>query len=137
MRKFDNFISALNVLTKTDIERAKTDEIYRTGILSQFNLTFELSWKALQAVMRLHSVLGVETGSPHEILKLGYKVGFIMDEKSWLGMLKDRNSSVHIYSENEADEIVLRVVEEYVPAFQALGDMLREKLAQTEDKISK
>ena len=130
MKKYDNFISALNVLKKADIERAKTDEIYRTGILGQFNLTFELSWKALQAVMRLHSVSGAGTGSPREILKLCYKVGFIKDEKAWFDMLRDRNSSVHIYSENEADEIVLRVVEEYVPAFQTLGDMLREKLAQ-------
>ncbi len=132
MRKYDNFISALNVLKKADIERAKTDEIYRTGILGQFNLTFELSCKALQAVMRSHSVSGADTGSPREILKLGYKVGFIRDEKAWLGMLKDRNSSVHIYRENEADEIALRVVEEYVPAFQRLGDTLREKMAQAE-----
>lgn len=58
------------------------------GVVGQFNLTFELAWKALQEVLRMHGVEGAETGSPREILQVGYKVGFVNDSSVWLLMLK-------------------------------------------------
>lgn len=51
----------------------------------------------------MHSVEGASTGSPREILQLGYKVGFINDAEVWLLMLKRRNTSVHIWNEDEVD----------------------------------
>ena len=39
-------------------------------------------------------VNGASTGSPREILQLGYKIGFINDSEVWLLMLKKRNTSV-------------------------------------------
>ena len=70
MKKFDNFSSCLNVLKNADFDFANDNEIYRTGVIGQFQLTFELSWKALQAVLRVHGAEGAETGSPREILQL-------------------------------------------------------------------
>ena len=95
MKKFENFSNCLKVLKKADFEQAKESEIYRTGIIAQFNLTFELSWKALQNVLRIHSVEGADVGSPREILQLAYKVGFISDSATWLLMLKKRNSLIN------------------------------------------
>ena len=40
----------------------QADDIYRTGIIGQFDLTFELAWKALQEGMRKHSVDEAENG---------------------------------------------------------------------------
>lgn len=54
MKKLDNFVSCLAVLQKADFDLAGKDEIYRTGVLGQFNLVFELAWKTLQEVLRLH-----------------------------------------------------------------------------------
>ena len=64
MKKLDNFVNCLEVLKTADFEMANENEIYRTGIVGQFNLTFELAWKALQAILRLHGAEGAETGSP-------------------------------------------------------------------------
>lgn len=47
MKKMDNFLNCLNVLKQADFSLATENEIYRTGIIGQFNLTFELAWKAL------------------------------------------------------------------------------------------
>ena len=47
MKKFDNFVNCLNVLKNADFSLARENEIYRTGVIGQFNLTFELAWKAL------------------------------------------------------------------------------------------
>ena len=54
MKKLDNFSRCLDVLKHADFEHADADEIYRTGVIGQFNLTLEHAWKALQAVLRVH-----------------------------------------------------------------------------------
>ena len=81
MKKLENFTNSLSILAEADFKLAEENDIYRTGIIGQFNLTFELAWKALQEIMRMHSVEGAATGSPREILQLGYKIGFINDSE--------------------------------------------------------
>ena len=133
MKKLDNFSNCLDILKNADFKFADDDDIYRTGVIGQFNLTFELAWKALQAVLRLHGAQGAETGSPREILQLGYKFGFVDDSAVWLLMLKKRNTSTHIYDEDEVDELILLIRDSFIPAFIKLRDTLNAKLAETED----
>ena len=130
MKKLDNYSSCPDVLRHADFEIAEENEIYRTGIIWQFNLTLELAWKALQEILKLHGAAGAETGSPREILQLGYKLGFLNDSAVWLLMLKKRNVSVHIYNEDDIDEMILLVRDSFIPAFSALEKTLREKLAE-------
>lgn len=133
MKKMDNFLNCLDVLKQADFSLAAENEIYRTGIVGQFNLTFELAWKALQQVLRVHGVQEAETGSPREIFQLGYKVGFIEDSSVWLLMLKKRNLSVHLYNEAEIDELLILIRDKFIPAFWQLGKMLQQKLAEVEE----
>ncbi|MBR1664506.1 MAG: HI0074 family nucleotidyltransferase substrate-binding subunit [Ruminococcus sp.] len=130
MKKLGNFVSRLNVLKGADFGFAGNNEIYRTGVIGQFNLTFELAWKALQAVLRIHGAEGAETGSPREILQLGFKTGFIDDQTVWLTMLKKRNSAAHIYDEDETDELLLLIRDSFTPAFCVLESTLKDKLAE-------
>ncbi len=132
MKKLDNFINCLTILANADFKMAETNDIYRTGVIGQFNLTFELAWKALQEIMRKHGVEDSYTGSPREILQLGYKFGFIDDSETWLLMLKKRNTSVHIYNEEEVDELILLIRDSFIPAFTALKDTLARKLDEAE-----
>ena len=130
MEKLENFSRCLSVLKGANFANADNDEIYRTGIIGQFNLTFELAWKALQAVLRTHGVQGSSTGSPREILQIGYKVGFVNDQAVWSAMLKKRNTSVHIYDEEQIDELLLLIRDSFIPAFEKLEQTLREKLEE-------
>lgn len=132
MKKLDNFANTLQVLKGADFAFANEDDIYRTGVIGQFNLTFELAWKALQAVLREHGAQGAETGSPREILQLGYKLGFIDDAAVWLAMLKKRNTAAHIYDEDSIDELLLLIRDSFIPAFVTLEKQLREKLVEAE-----
>ena len=84
MKKLDNFSNCLSILKDADFVLADSNDIYRTGVIGQFNLTFELAWKALQEILRLHGVQGAETGSPREILQLGYQCGFVNDSAAFL-----------------------------------------------------
>ena len=127
MKKLDNFSNCLRVLESVNFDFANEDEVYRTGVIGQFNLTFELAWKALQAVLREHGAQGADTGSPREILQLGYKMGFVDDSVVWITMLKKRNTSVHIYNEDEIDEMLLLIRDSFTPAFVALEKSLKKK----------
>ena len=130
MKKLDNFTKCLNVLKTADF--TNEDDIYKMGVIGQFNLTFELAWKALQAVLRIHGVSGAETGSPREILQLGYKFGFIDNAEVWLTMLKKRNTLVHVYDDEESNEMLLLIRDSFTSAFVELERVLHEKLSEAE-----
>lgn len=135
MKKFDNFSKYLKVLKKADFKQAFENEIYRIGVIGLFNLTFELSWKALQEVLRNHGVDGADVGSPREILQIAYKVGFISDSDSWLLMLKKRNPSVHVYNEEEAEELVSLIKERFISTFSDLEETLKAKIGSIDKEF--
>lgn len=130
MKKIDNFSASLAILESADFDEAKESAIYRTGIAGQFNLTFELAWKALQAVLRAHDVRGAETGSPLAILKLAYRCGFISDSEAWILMHKKRNAAIHDYSEEDIDALILLIRDSFIPAFRDLLETLVRKEAE-------
>ena len=133
MKKLDNLSNCLRVLKNADFELADSNEIYRTGVIGQFNLTFELAWKALQAVLRLHGAEGADTGSPREILQLGYKFGFINDSSVWLLMLKKRNLSVNIYNEEDVEEMIVLIRDSFITAFVDLEKVLEKKVEEADE----
>jgi len=60
-------------------------------------LTFELACKVLKEILELHGVAEAVTGSPREIFKSAYKLGWLSDDKIWLDMLKKRNIAIHTH----------------------------------------
>jgi nucleotidyltransferase substrate binding protein (TIGR01987 family) len=103
-------------------------------VILYFDRTFEHAWKALQAVMREHGIAEANTGSPREMLQLGYKFGFVDDAEVWLMMLKKRNLSVHLYNEDEIDELLIMIRDSFIPAFEKLRQTLLEKLEKMADE---
>lgn len=132
MKQLDDFSDRLMILKNADFRLTDYDDIYRMGVMRLFDQTFFLAWKALQEILRLHGAEGADTGSPREILQLGYKLGFVNDPAVWLLMLKKCNTSVHIYNEQEVDEMILLIRDSFIPAFVTLEKTLREKLAEAE-----
>ena len=81
----------------------------------------------------MHSVEGASTGSPREVLQLGYRIGFIENPDVWLLMLKKRNTSVYIYNEDEVDEMMILIHDSFLPAFILLKNTLVKKLEEAEN----
>lgn len=132
MKKYDNFISCLNVLKRADYAKVADDEIYRAGYIAQFNLSFELAWKVLQETLKLYLVSEAESASPREILKLAYSKAFIRDSEIWLLMLRKRNASIHVYDGQEADELTILIRDSFVKALDELVLTLEEKIKEAE-----
>ncbi len=119
MKKFENYVSNLSVLSKADKEDL-SNEFIVSGIIDKFFLQFELGWKVLKELMKYEGKSVANTGSPREIIKAAFAVYEFIDEDAWLSMLKSRNDMTHIYDGEAAQRLIQVILNTYIPAFEKL-----------------
>ena len=140
MKKFDNFVSHIDVLAKAKDEDLENEFII-SGIIDKFSIQFELSWKVLKELLKYEgrSVANTgsptNTGSPREILKASYAVYDFIEEDIWLSMLKSRNDMTHIYDGEAAKQLVNTILNSYIPAFLKMKDGILEYYQDVLDEI--
>ena len=128
MKKYDNYVSHLNVLKQADKEQLDNAFII-SGIINKFSIQFELGWKVLKELLAYEGSSAAATGSPRGIIKEAYAVYPFFDGELWLDMLKDRNDMAHIYDGNAAGELVERILSCYIPEFIRLERELNRQYA--------
>ena len=129
MRKFDNFASALDVLSRAG-EEDLANEFVQGGVIAKFALQFELSWKLLKELLAYEGDPVSATGSPREVVKAAYRYYDSIDEDLWLSMLRDRNSVARVYDSERASRLVDTIIERYVPAFERLRAEVADRYPQ-------
>ena len=134
MKKFDNFVSNLNTLSKAEGEDL-SNEFIISGIIDKVFIQFELGWKVLKELLKDEGRNAANTGSPREILKLAYEVYDFMDEEIWLSMLKSRNDMTHIYNGDAAKALVQVILKDYIPAFIYMKEKIIEKYGDVLDEL--
>ena len=102
------------------------NDIVRDSIIQRFEFTFTLSITLLKIFMEEEGLV-LENTYPRYILKKAYQNKLIENEETWLNILEDRNQTSYIYSQNMADEISNRIVNEYLGEFQALLEKIKMK----------
>lgn len=135
MRRFEAYSSALSVLERAP-EQDLTNEFIQSGIVDKFSLQFELGWKLLKDLLRYEGVANAATGSPREILKYSCRYFGFIDEEAWLGMLRDRNTIMHVYSADELQRILSRILSSYITTFKELEKAVLESYADELDGIA-
>ncbi len=100
------------------------NQLDRDGVIQRFEFTFELLWKSLKLFLFEQ---GIIANSPKEVLKEAYRFGIITDEELFLDMLDDRNRTSHIYSENTAKGIFIRIKKNYLAAVMKLSQELKDR----------
>lgn len=121
--KFNNFKKALASLKIAVADYDKTNLLsVRDGTIQRFEYTAELSWKTIREYLIEQGVININT--PKSVMKEAFYANIIDDDAGWISILNDRNSTSHIYDENEADEIFNRIKNNHI----ALFDKLSEKL---------
>jgi len=83
------------------LEQPKT-AINRDSAIKRFELCFDLTWKTLKEFAKKQ---GLECYSPRSCFETGFQLKLINEPEPWLDMLADRNLTVHLYNENQADQV--------------------------------
>jgi len=90
-------------------------------------MNYNLDKRLEREILIFHDVSAANSGSPREIIKLGYEFHFINDENTWLDMLKRRNQSIRVYDEEIARELVNLIFDKYIPSFISLRDEINQR----------
>lgn len=93
--KILQFESMLNVFKNSLVSNATITE--RTAAIKNFELTFELSWKAMKRLLEFRE--GENLPSTTAVIKKGFSYGLISNEKDWMEIIGLRNKAVHAYGE--------------------------------------
>lgn len=125
--KLDNFSNALKKLEEAFAQEGNS--LCLDGTIKRFEFSFEMAWKALKKFLLYE---GTECLSARDCIKKAYQLEFIKEEDIWLNILKDRNSTSHIYDEKEAEEIYQRIKNVYFAEFKKLKEKLTEKIKTIE-----
>lgn len=134
MKKFTNFTSHLEVLSQAE-KQDLTNAFILSGIIDKFFLQFELGWKVFKELLKYEGKAAGATGSPREIIKAAYGIYGFMEETLWLDMLKDRNDLTHIYDGDQAEQLVHRILNDYLPEFLKMREALTAIYGNQLDQI--
>lgn len=121
-QSFDNLKRALKRLEEA-LQEDLENSLIVDGTIQRFEFTIELYWKTLK---RLLAREGIDARTPRETLKEAYQVGWLTNEQAWLQMLKDRNSTLNVYSEDMACKIVHNI-SQYFPVMKTTFTKLEEQ----------
>lgn len=83
MKKYENYVSALNSLRKAP-EQDLGNDFIQSGIIDKFGLQFELGWKLFKALLAYEGDPVFASGSPRDVLKTAFQYYDFMDESLWL-----------------------------------------------------
>ncbi len=126
MRRFSNYVSALDVLAQAG-NQDLDNEFVQGGVINKFFIQFELGWKLFKALLTYEGDAVSASGSPRDILKAAFKYYDFLDEDTWLGMLRDRNNTAHVYDAESARKLVDVILDRYIPEFQKVECALCER----------
>ena len=129
-RTFEKFEASLKKLNEstTDKFEAKYDkDVLIEIVVKRFEYTFESLWKLLKEVVLTE---GVECASPLGAFKEGFALGLIdkKNEDIFPLMVKKRNEIVHVYSDEDAEEIYHLIKNTFTPAINNVIGNLRKTL---------
>jgi len=112
----EKFQSAYQRL-KEVIEQRPLTEILRDSTIQRFEFMYELCWKTLKL---FYKDKGKDLRYPKDAFQEAFNDGIIEDEQVFLEILKDRNQTVHVYSQEEIEKIYVHIVERYLNAFASV-----------------
>lgn len=102
------------------------------GTIQRFEFVIELFWKMLKRALRVE---GIETKTPRESLIQAYQVGWLADENMWLRMLKDRNETSHLYSEETARVVYNRIHDDYALELRRVYELLKARHSVSQEGV--
>lgn len=147
-QRFSNFAKALSKLSEAvdyvkkkirnqdDSKAANNenvlDEIIKEGLIQRFEYTHELAWN----VMKDYAIYqgNPNVGGSRDATREAFQLKLVSDGKVWMDMIGSRNKTSHTYNEETADEIYLKIINDYYDAFLAFQNQMEKKRKEESEK---
>lgn len=133
-QRFENFQKALQKLVeavayvKNNDSKLEVilDEIIKEGLIQRFEYTHELAWNVMKdyATYQGNTTVGGSRDATREAFQLQLMSGGAV----WMDMIGSRNKTSHTYNEATADEIYLKILNDYFPAFLEFQNNMEHKM---------
>lgn len=102
-------------------------ETVRSGIIQNFEVAYELSWKMMKRWLETNiSAESVDGVTRRELFRLAAESRLLEDVDLWMSFHAARNITSHTYDNNTAEEVSERA-EQFVAAAQSLLASLRAR----------
>lgn len=102
-----------------------TREVYRDSIIKKYETLEDLCWKMLS---KLFKASGLEINNPRGCYVQAFKEGYIDDINVWNDILLSRNSTAHIYDEEDYEHIKNAIIEKYIDVIERLLDKIGKEV---------
>lgn len=108
----DNSIEVYKKICEIDKENKKLTDALRSGVIQNFEVSFEQSWKFIVRWLNENVSYGIAQGvSKKELFRLAAEHLLIDDVLKWIEFKNCRNLTSHIYSEMTAEDVLKHSLE--------------------------
>lgn len=141
-QRFSNYNKALNKLSEaieyiknqlkeneaaieSDDSEDVLEEIIKEGLIQRFEYTYEMAWNVMKdyALYQGNS----EIAGSRDAIRYAFSTKLIENGDMWMDMIKSRIKTSHTYNEETANEIYLKIINEYYFAFLKLQEIMEGK----------
>ena len=117
-----------NILNVQDTEDAKSNEIFtemlKEGLIQRFEYTHELAWNLMKDYAFYQGNSSV--GGSRDATREAFSLKLISDGDVWIDMIRSRNKTSHTYNEEIVNEIVHKILNQYMMAFLEFKKVMEE-----------
>lgn len=101
------------------------EEIIKEGLIQRFEYTYEMAWNVMKdyALYQGNS----EIGGSRDAIRYAFSSKLIENGDMWMDMIKSRIKTSHTYNKETANEIYLKIINEYHSAFLKLQKIMEGK----------
>jgi nucleotidyltransferase substrate binding protein (TIGR01987 family) len=99
------------------------DELLEEGLIQRLEYTHELAWNVMKDYAEYQGYTNIQ-GSRDAIRQA--LVMNIINDKQWMESIVDRNSTSHLYNDDEATRIYEKITNVYFPLFSRFEEKMVE-----------
>ena len=131
LRKSIGALTDLLAVSENDTRMGQLSEVerngIRSGVIQNFKVTYELSWKLIARWLNAQVSAGIADGvTRRQLYRLAAENRLISDVDLWMKLHEARNTTSHIYDERRA-ELVYRATREFSHDARLLLESLEER----------
>lgn len=101
------------------------DEMIKEGLIQRFEYTHELAWNVMKDYAAYQGNSNV--GGSRDAAREAFQLNLITDGQVWMDMISSRNKTSHTYNKVTADEMYVKILNDYYPALLEFKKIMEEK----------